>query len=587
MLGKARSFVEVVLARAAADPDRVAYRFLGSGADDDGVALTYAGLDRRARAIAAKVQEISRPGDRVLLLYPPGLDFVTAFIGCLYARAIAVPLYPPHPGRLDRARALLAATVADAEPAALLTVPSVHRILATGTPPIADPSWFPILTTEGEDEDGSAWRPGELSARTPALLQYTSGSTSAPKGVVVTHGNLLHNCSMIQQAFDVDADACGVIWLPPYHDMGLVGGVLEPVYSGLPVVLMSPFTFLQRPARWVEAISRWHATASGGPNFAYELVVSRTTPEQRNALDLRSWRVAFTGSEPIRADTLDRFAEAFGPAGFRREAFYPCYGLAEGTLMITGGLASEPPAVLSVDAAMLQQRRAVIVNPSAAGSRRLVSCGVARLDQEIRIVNPETLIECPAGEVGEIWARGPSIAPGYWNRQSETTAAFGGRIAGTDEDSFLRTGDLGFVHAGELFVTGRLKHLIIIDGRNHYPHDIERTTEASHPGIRTAGAAAFTIDDEGLEQLVIAVEVDRQFARRKEPDRPLRSEQDCVPSEPIVKAVRLAVAREHDIRIHDVIVLPPGGLPRTSSGKIQHHLCRRAYETHAFPALQA
>jgi acyl-CoA synthetase (AMP-forming)/AMP-acid ligase II len=348
---------------------------------------------------------------------------------------------------------------------------------------------------------------------------------------------------------------------------------------------MSPFTFLQRPARWVEAIARWHATASGGPNFAYDLVVSRTTPEQRSALDLRSWRVAFSGAEPVRADTLDRFAEAFGPAGFRREAFYPCYGLAEATLMVSGGVPSAPPAVLSVDAATLEQGRAVIVHPLTAGCRRLVGCGAAQPDQEIRIVNPDTLVECPPGEVGEIWVRGPSIAPGYWNRQDETAAAFGGRIAGTGEGPFLRTGDLGFVHVGELFVTGRLKHLIIIDGRNHYPHDIERTTEACHPGIRTSGAAAFTIDDKGLEQLVVAVEVDRQFARRG-PDRPMGSDQDRAPAEPIVKAVRLAVAREHDVRIHDVVVLPAGGLPRTSSGKIQRHLCRKAYETHAFQALQ-
>jgi acyl-CoA synthetase (AMP-forming)/AMP-acid ligase II len=579
MHGRANTFVDVVLARVAATPERLAYRFLSGAADDEGVVLSYEALDSQARCVAARLQEVCRPGDRSLLVYPPGLEFVTALMGCLYAGVMAVPLYPPHAGRLERARDHLRATIADATPRALLTVSSIRKLLASGTPPVLDAPGVSVMATDDLAGSGDRCRIPAMTPQTPALLQYTSGSTSLPKGVVVTHGNLLHNSSVIQAAFEVDADACGVIWLPPYHDMGLVGGVLQPAFTGLPVVLMSPFTFLQRPARWVEAIARWRATASGGPNFAYDLVVSRTTPEQRSSLDLRSWRVAFCGAEPVRADTLDRFAAAFAPAGFRRQAFYPCYGLAESTLMVTGGVPSQPPKVVSVDAASLERGRAEIGSHSDAGSHRLVGCGVGQGGQEVRIVDPGTLAECRSGEVGEIWVRGESVAAGYWNRPGETAAVFDARIAVTGEGPFLRTGDLGFLRGDDLFVTGRLKHLIIIDGRNHYPHDIERTTEAAHPRIRAAGAAAFTIDDGGQEQLVVAIEVDRQFSQANEasPDGA---------AHPIVKAVRVAVARDHDVRIHDVVVLPAGGIPRTSSGKIQRHLCRQAYEARALQALQ-
>jgi amino acid adenylation domain-containing protein len=567
------TFVDLLRLRAERQPDQLAYRFLPQG-EHNAHSLTYAALDRQAHAIGAALVEAGARDQRVLLLYPPGLDYIAAFFGCLYAGAVAVPAYPPTSTRLDRGLAQrLRAIVRDARPTLALLPAALLPLgdqLAAHEPDFAALRWLAtdqlIAAPAAAAQDGPA-----VSADTLALLQYTSGSTATPKGVMLTHGNLLHNSALIHQAFGHSPASRGVIWLPPYHDMGLIGGILQPLYGAFPVTLMSPVSFLQRPLRWLEAISEYGGTTSGGPNFAYELCVRKTTPEQRAALDLSSWTVAFTGAEPIRPATLARFAAAFAPAGFRPEAFYPCYGLAEATLIVAGGRLAEPPLVASFDADALTQHRVAPAAPEDADSRALVGCGPALGQQQALIVDPERLTTCPPGVVGEIWVRGPSVAQGYWDRAEQSAATFGAQLA--DAGPFLRTGDLGFLHDGQLFIAGRLKDLIIIRGRNHYPQDIELTAETSHAALRPGAGAAFTVEIDGEERLVIAQEVERQHRHGD--------------LEAMTRAIRQAVAETHELQVYAVALLKPGDLPKTSSGKIQRHAARAAFLAGALAALSS
>ncbi|HEX2223132.1 MAG TPA: amino acid adenylation domain-containing protein, partial [Thermoanaerobaculia bacterium] len=554
----ATTLVELLRARAAERPDQRAYAFLGEGSAET-ESFTWSELDARARAIAAALQERGGAGERALLLYPPGLEFVAAFFGCLYAGVVAVPSYPPRPHK-DQPR--LRAIAEDARPRVALAdsgIAARAAVLTERIPELEGAEW--IATDAVDSRLAAAWREPEISAETVAFLQYTSGSTATPKGVVVSHGNLLHNEEMIRQAFGQSEHSVIVGWLPLYHDMGLIGNVLQPLYIGAPCVLMSPVAFLQQPLRWLEAISRYRATTSGGPNFAYELCVRRTTPEQRAGLDLSSWTVAFNGAEPVRAETLDRFAEAFAPSGFRREAFYPCYGLAEATLFVSGGNPGAAPVVREVDAAALERHQALA--PSENGARReLVGCGHPWMGQRLAVADPETGEELPAGRVGEVWLAGPSVAQGYWGRPEETGRTFHARLADSGEGPFLRTGDLGFFDGETLFLTGRIKELIILRGRNLYPQDVERTAERSHPALRPGNAAAFAAEVEGEERLVIVHEVERGWTATPEA------------VEEVAEAVRRAVAEEHEARVHQVVLLRPGSLPKTSSGKIQRNACR-------------
>ncbi|HEY0607826.1 MAG TPA: condensation domain-containing protein, partial [Herpetosiphonaceae bacterium] len=452
----------------------------------------------------------------------------------------------------------------DARPAAVLTssqFASLGAVLGTQAPAFEKMRWITTDTLSLSQAD--EWRDPQIDANTLAFLQYTSGSTATPKGVMLTHGNLLHNLALIHQGFGHSERSHGVIWLPPYHDMGLIGGILQPLYGGFPVTLMSPVNFLQRPLRWLQAISRTRATTSGGPNFAYELCVSKTTPEQRAGLDLSSWQVAFTGAEPIRPDTLQRFTAAFAPAGFRPESWYACYGLAEATLIVSGSEIAAQPIVASFQAAALEQHQAIPVAVEDDSARLLVSCGQILGDQQLAIVNPATRQICAPDEVGEIWVASGSVAQGYWNRQAETEQTFQARIAGSEAGPFLRTGDLGFLQGGDLFVTGRLKDLIIIRGRNHYPQDIELTVERSHAAIRPGSGAAFSVDVDGEERLVIVQEIER-LARHQSVD-------------PIIDTIHAALAEQHEVQAHTVVLIKPGSIPKTSSGKIQRHRCRAAF----------
>jgi amino acid adenylation domain-containing protein len=554
------TLVELLLLRAQIQPDQHLYTFLHDSGDSEDY-LSYQVLDQRARMIGAALQQAYPPGERALLLYPPGLDYIAAFFGCLYAGLVAVPAYPPNPARLDRTLGRLQAIVQDARPAAALTTSAIRplaELLAAQDAVFQPITW--IATDALDPRLADTWRPPEVGAETLAFLQYTSGSTATPKGVMLTHRNLLHNSAQIKRCFGHSSASRGVIWLPPYHDMGLIGGILQPLYAGFPVTLLSPVAFLQQPFRWLQAISRYQATTSGGPNFAYDLCARKITPEQRAQLDLSSWRVAFNGAEPIRPETLARFAEVFEPCGFRGSAFYPCYGLAESTLIVSGGPTDAAPVIQAFRPTGAAHDALEAAPAEAPGVRRLVGSGLVLPDEQIAIIHPETRQPCQPGQIGEIWVASPSVAQGYWERPDETAQTFRQRLPGYEGAQFLRTGDLGILHAGELFVTGRLKDLIIIRGRNYYPQDIELTVERSSAAFRPGCGAAFSVPVEGEERLVVVQELDRQA---RSPDVPA-----------LAATIRQAVAEQHEVQVYAVALIKHGSLPKTSSGKIQHRATR-------------
>ena len=550
-----RTLVELLRWRADSSPDRVVYRFLpGDGKPE--IRITYAELDRRARMLASRIADVAAQGDRALLLVPAGIDYVSAYFACLYSGVVAVPAYPPNPRRPDPR---IPGIVADCEPVVALTTASLLSRLDQwrgDDPRLASVHW--IAVDEPVDFPSASDR--TVNADDLAMLQYTSGSTAAPKGVMLTHQNLLHNLRLIRSAFHVEhgADDVGVFWLPPFHDMGLIGGILQPCYVGRGAVLMSSATFLQRPLAWLEAMSSYRATTSAAPNFAFDLCVERIKPEEIRGLDLSSWHTVFDGAEPIRADTIDRFCRVFGEVGFRREAFFPCYGLAEATLFVSGGPWGQGPSVLDVSRSALEEKR---VGPARAGDRlRLVSSGAPATGQQVRIVDPDAQLECDERRVGEIWVAGDSVASGYWNREAETAATFGARIAGVNQP-FLRTGDLGFLDDGQLFVTGRLKDLVILAGRNYYPQDLELAAERSHPSLRPGHAAAFAVPEDGRERLAIALEVTRHH---RESD-----------NEAVFSAVRRVLAEREGVLPDVVVLVKQNGIPRTSSGKVQRRATRQ------------
>lgn len=555
--------------RAADQPDKRAFTYLRDG-DGDAAEISYGELDCQARSVAALLQQRARPGDRALLLYPSGQEFIAAFLGCLYAGVIAVPAYPPNP-RLERTLTRLRAITADAMPGVILATERV----AAGASGLADSdalfSGIPWLATDalpaGAEGD---WREPAPDGDTLAFLQYTSGSTTTPKGVMVSNGNLMHNEALIQRAMALTAESVGVSWLPMFHDMGLIGAVLQPLYTGFRCVLMPPAAFLQQPVRWLRAVTRYRATVSAAPDFAYDLCVRQTSLDDRTTLDLGSWQAALNGAEPVRPETIDRFAAAFGPHGFRRGAFVPCYGLAEATLLVSGGPALTGPVILHADKSALAQGQVELSvggpgepEPGPGGqaqTRALAGSGQILRTQQVVIADPRTRRRSRAGKVGEVWVAGPSVAGGYWNSPAATDATFRARLAGTGEGPFLRTGDLGFIRDGQLFITSRLTDLIIIRGRNHAPQDIERTAEASHQALRPGCGIAFAVEDGGDARLVIAHELKLNYLST-----------DC---EEVATAIRKAVAEEHGLHVHAVVLLRTGTLPKTSSGKPQRRSCR-------------
>ena len=575
------TLVEILRWRALQQPAQRNYTFLVDG-EAEGDHLTSAALDCEARSIGALLQSYQASGERVLLLYPAGLEFISAFFGCLYAGVIAVPLPPPNLAQPQRTLPKLRAIIRDAQPSMVLTTSAIlsnTEDLFAQAPELQKMRW--LATDKIAGSLAQEWRDPGVTSNTLALLQYTSGSTAEPKGVVISHGNLLHNSAYIDRLFTLIPDSVTVTWLPAFHDMGLMNGIIQPVYRGGPCYLMPPVSFLMRPIRWLQAISRYKATISGGPNFAYELCNRRITPEQRESLDLSSWDVAYNGAEPVRADTMKRFATTFAPCSFRPSVFHPCYGLAEATLVVSGGsLKDEMFCTIQVGA--FEQNRVVEACAGDQNVRTLVGSGHALHDTRIVIAHPESLTACAPDEVGEIWVSGSGVTRGYWNRPEDTERACRAYLKDTGEGPFLRTGDLGFMRNGELFVTGRLKDLIIISGRKLYPQDIELTVEQSHPALRPFCCAAFSVDGTGEEQLIVAAEVEPRYqpAVRNPSDGETRVHPNGrlpLDVEAVVRAVRRAVAEEHDVRVHTVVLLKAGRVPRTTSGKVQRHACQASF----------
>jgi acyl-CoA synthetase (AMP-forming)/AMP-acid ligase II len=562
------NLVDVLRERARDRSTDLAFTFLTDG-EAEGDTLTYGQLDAKARSIAASLAMHGLiPGERALLLYPPGLEFIAAFFGCLYAGIIAVPAYPPQPSQLARTLPRLLSILADADVAIVLcdtTVSRAGRGMSAHAPALANIPW--LSTDRLGDSNADEWSGRPVPPDHLAFLQYTSGSTAAPRGVMVSHANLLHNLAYARNQGGNGPDTVSVSWLPVIHDMGLIEGVLQPIFAGYPAHLMAPASFLQRPMRWLRAITRYRATNSGAPNFAYDLCVRKASDEQLHELDLASWRVAYNGAEPIRRATLEAFYERFRRVGFRWKAFFPVYGLAESTLLVSTGDRAYEPVVREVDAAELASGRIAAPN-FASATKSIVSSGPHAFGTRVLIVDPTTAVPCRDGEVGEIWVSSPSVAHGYWRRDLESAAVFRARLAdGTGP--FLRTGDLGAMVDGELFVTGRAKDVIVIRGYKYYPQDIELTVERQHPAIRGGCSVAFGLDGGESEAVGVVMELDpRQL--------PIDEAVKARAFGEIVDAVRAAVTTEHGIVVSLVAIVGVGGVPKTSSGKLRRGACRDA-----------
>ena len=556
--------------------DKTAYTFLTNG-HDEAEALSYGRLDLEARAIAARLLHSARPGDRAMILAADNAHFIRAFMACQHAGVVAVPVAPPTPLRNARKIAVLQAVARDSGAAVVLTgsSPDLHGPISELAPELGALEWIPVDSVPVSA--GSGFRPPATGSEDLSFLQYTSGSTSLPKGVMVTHRALLRNEEMFSHVMRIGADDVLVSWLPLFHDMGLIGKVLQNAYAGSHLVLMPPLAFVQRPARWLRAITRYRGTVSGAPNFAYDLCVRRVPEEDRAEFDLSSWRVAFSGAEPIRPATVEAFAAAYAPHGLSRGALMNAYGLAEATLITCGTEAGAGPVFFDVDRETLRK------GALAPGTdHQVVGVGRARLSREIVIADPETLRTRAPGEVGEIWTAGLDTPAGYWNNPEETERTFHAHTSDTGAGPYLRTGDLGALVDGELVITGRLKDLLIVGGRNHYPQDIELTAERAHPWVRPGCSAAFAVSagegDSDAEQLVLVLEV----LRPRETRGKAAGSADVPSLASIRRAVRAAVSAEHGIQLDVVHLVVPGSAPKTSSGKIQRRAAKAEYLARSF-----
>lgn len=555
------TLVELLQWRALYQPEQLAFRFLQDGeAESD--SLNYQVLDRQARIIGAWLQDLGYSNKPVILLYPPGLEFITAFFGCLYANVIAVPGYPPRRNHhLNRLQTILT----DTQATLVLTTSAFLTKLAEKLSKIPELTDLKCLATDTiTDNLQTRWQPPVITKDTLAFLQYTSGSTGQPKGVMVTHGNLLHNSACIQQSCGLTPSSVSVNWLPTFHDMGLVDGIIQPIYTGFLSVLLPPVTFLQHPIAWLRTISDYKATHSGGPNFAYNLCISKISLEQQETLDLSSWSSAYNGAEPISSETLEKFANKFQSCGFQANYLTPCYGMAEATLMISMKSLEDRLTYCQVETQALEQNRVILAGSDSELSQQIVSCGQPWLDTKVVIADPESMTRCSWGQIGEIWVSGSSITQGYWQQPESTDRTFKAYLADTGEGPFLRTGDLGFLKDGELFVTGRLKDLIVIRGRNLYPQDIEMAVENSHLALKRGGCSAFGVELGGEERLVVLQEVERSYLRKLNINE-------------VIADIRQSIVEHYDLEVYGVVLLKPGSIPKTTSGKIQRHACKTAF----------
>jgi acyl-CoA synthetase (AMP-forming)/AMP-acid ligase II len=574
------SLAELIHHRAAAQPNDRAYVVLSDRGPEESD-ITFAELERRAAALARRLAARAAPGERALLLCPTGIEFMVAFFGCVLAGVVAVPMMLP---RRQSARDASAGIVRDCAPRLALAPRAlidggrgdlVGRIAAPGLEWLAvdDAQAGDAESDAGGDEGPGSAVPGVAPAPSGddlALLQYTSGSTSAPKGVMVSHANLLANLAMIKTAFGNTGRSTHVSWAPLYHDMGLIINVLQSFYLGALCVLLAPVAFIQRPPIWLRAISDYRAEVAGGPNFGFDLCVARYRAEQMEGIDLSSWKLAFNGAEPVRAETIRRFSETFAPHGFAPATIYPAYGMAEATVLISAGRRGAGPVMRPLSRDALQRHRAL--PPLDAGdAQTVVGCGRALAGERIAIVDPASRERLGADRVGEVWVAGPNVAGGYWRNAEASDAVFGARIAGEEnaggaDAGWLRTGDLGFIDvAGELFITGRIKEVVIIRGANHYPQDIEDTAQSCDPALRRNGGAAFTVTEgDDPEKLIVVQEVER-------------TERHRIAADEIIGRIREAIVREHEIVPHQIALLRPGALPKTTSGKIQRGRARELW----------
>ncbi|MBD2416701.1 fatty acyl-AMP ligase [Anabaena cylindrica FACHB-243] len=559
----ASTLIELLRWRATHEVDKLAYTFLIDG-KKEGSKLTYGELDLQARAIGALLQQYNAKGQRALLLYPQGLDVIAAFLGSLYGGVIAIPVPPPDAGRLKRALPRLRAIVKDANASFALTTQRFLSILQEAEldfPEFEQIQW--IATEEIDLAMAEQWQDPQVSSDTLAYLQYTSGSTSTPKGVMISHHNIMHHCGYLQKACGYDAESVSITWMPYFHDYGLVEGLTEPLYNGHPCYVMSPLAFIKQPIRWLQAISQYRGTHSQAPNFAYEQCVGRVTDLQIESLDLSSWVAAGNAAEPINPRVLEEFFEKFAPCGFRWESFAPAYGLAEDTLLVSTSPRDKPPVLCLVKTSEIEKNKIVEASSWGDGVRAIPGCGQLVCDTKVAIANPDTLTRCSADEIGEVWVADPSVAGGYWNRPTESESTFQAYTVDTNEGPFLRTGDLGFIKDGELFITGRIKDLIIIRGTNHYPQDLEWTVQQIHPALRPDYGAAFSIVVDAVERLVIVQEVKRN------PEEFIADE--------VINSIRQAIAEIHELQVYAIVLAKPGNVLKTSSGKIQRRACKASF----------
>ena len=559
---KARSLISLAQEQAREDPERILWTYLIKGGPER-EELTAGALDQSARALSARLLERHSPGDRVLLLYPPGLDFLRALFGCMYAGLIAVPAYPP--GMNARSAGRMAGMVKDSGAVAALLP---EDILTSRQKGLQKNSTLPRLHWLATQD--SLWQEAadpvsrEVQAHEVAYLQYTSGSTSMPKGVMVTYDNLMHNLEYQNNGWKCSEGSGIVSWMPHFHDFGLVFGLLESLYAGVPGIFFSPPAFVQHPMSWLQAMSDFKASHSAAPNFAYDLCVAQASEEDVAQLDLSNWKVAVNGAEPVRWETLKAFSAKFAPCGFKADAFSGGYGLAETTLKVASGRMGEAPVPLALNASALEENRVEIVDQDHSNARILVDNGCAHTDTLVRIVNPQGATPVPEDGIGEIWVSSPSVCAGYWGREEASAETFKACLASTEGPFFARTGDLGFLHNDHLYITGRLKDLIILYGLNYYPQDIELSVEQAHSDLRTHHGAAFSIERDGTEQLIVVYELNRHV---KDPDLA-----------EIAAAVRKAVAEEHALEVNELVLVRANTIPMTSSGKIMRHACCAAFQ---------
>lgn len=543
--------------------------------------ITYAELQNRTTCLADFLNEQTMPRQRILLLYPTGIAFATALLACWSIDRIAIPVNLPD---TQQSLGRLAGIIHDAKVAIILTTeeilrqmiqndalqhlpaapltPQIKKMGLPSTPMRQHPVSPPIVATDALHFDHPSDRrpPSKIDSHAVALLQYTSGSTGTPKGVMVTHDNLLHNSRLIQQASKTSPDSISMNWMPLYHDMGLMTGIIHPLHVGFPSHLMSPLDFIRNPLYWIQSIARHGITHTGGPNFAYAICTKRFNADALQDGTLAKWQVAFTGAEPIQAETLERFTHRFESSGFRHTAFLPCYGLAEATVGVCWAGFQEGPVILQVDGEYAKHD--VIVPPrSLEQTKRFVSSGKINSGMEVVIVDAETQTQLPEHQIGEIWCSGPSVAAGYWQKPEITEQVFNARLNGSTKP-YLRTGDLGFISGCELYITGRIKDLVIIRGKNHYPQDIEQSVQKAHPSLRQGGCIAFSVEISGNEELIITQEI------QTEPQPDLKD---------IMKCIRQVLAMDHQLSPYQILLLSPRSIPKTSSGKLQRMACKKMF----------